>query len=221
MGKVVSESVLNKITEIICRDIGSAILDGATYILITDKPNMKYKIEKYISVRRDLDAEGFSSDEVFRVYKVSNGYVFDIDMNTAKTITASLAQIMGQSNDNIKTIRELIDKEPLERVKKDKELLAKRIIKGFKNGERTIDVALFSRNKSNKILVMADDKDGNQGAISFSSYALRLNDLTDLNTEFLIENGVRIASVDYHEILGSNSGLRTTLHVGERIKKNL
>ncbi len=218
--KTLSQATLNKITEIICADIGSRILDGATYAIISNNQSNKTKIERYLQVRRDIDQEGFGSDEVFRVYEVANGYIFDIDMGIAKTITASLAEMLSKTNDDIKLIRKMIDSRPYERYNRDCEGLAKLCLKSFKKGVRKFDIALYSRINHNVIKITAVDKDGISGLISFPAFAVRMTDLTEINSKYLVEQGIRIASVEPCEIVGSNSGLRVTIMLGERVRKN-
>ena len=218
--KTLSQITLNKITEIVCADIGSKILDGATYVILSNNKSNRTKIERYLQVRRDIDQEGFGANEVLRVYELPNGYIFDVDMSIAKTITASLAEMLSKTNDDVKLIRKLVDIKPYERYNRDCESLANLCLKNFKKGIRKFDIALYSRINHNVIKVTATDNEGRSGVISFPAFAVRMTDLTEINSKYLVEKGIRIASVEACEIVGSNSGLRVIIMLGERVRKN-
>jgi len=216
-GHMLSHQTLNKLTEIICTDIGSKILSGASYVLVRD--NQKAKIQRYMQVRRDIDAEGFGVDEVMKVYSVCNGCVFDIDMDTAKMITMSICNVVSISNPNIKSLSQMIETRPHESKINAQEKLAQYCIKKYKNNNRTIEVALYSCNNSNKIIINAHSDSNDDGLIKYNAYPLRVEDIQEVNEKYLIQNGLRISSIEPCEIIGNSSGLRVILTLSSRERK--
>ena len=211
-----SKNLLDKLTEIICVDVGSKILDGVTYIILSKSPKDKAKVERYNSVRRLIDSENYAPEEIFRIYEVANGYIYDIDMNIAKMITTLLAKLAAQKNPELKDMPDLIGTQPDENKDYQMKLLAKKCLEAFKNNQDT----LFSRNKTNKIILTADGMNKEKVVITYPSFALRPWDLEEINVKYLIERGMRISGVKAYEIIGNNSGLRVALTLGKRVRKS-
>ena len=215
-----SKNLLDKLTEIICVDVGSKILDGVTYIILSKSPKDKAKVERYNSVRRLIDSENYAPEEIFRIYEVANGYIYDIDMNIAKMITTLLAKLAAQKNPELKDMPDLIGTQPDENKDYQMKLLAKKCLEAFKNNQDTLEIALFSRNKTNKIILTADGMNKEKVVITYPSFALRPWDLEEINVKYLIERGMRISGVKAYEIIGNNSGLRVSLTLGKRVRKS-
>lgn len=192
-----------------CMDfLGAKVQDGITYVLLREEDKNKERFDRLSTIRRQLSEMGKAENEVFRVYKVSNGYIFDIDLKTARDITAQLAMAeLGSKTD-------LIGNLPEKRRAEDIERLAKSCVSWYKKGVTVVEVALFSRNSVPRINITGKDAKTKQPKlVTYEAYAVRHWDIDTVN-QLLAKNGIRIMSVDTHEILPSETGLRVTLHIG-------
>ena len=79
------------LTQFIVNEIGGKALDGITYVLVrTDNTATqvdKDRISKYEAIRKEATLCGFGNNQLFRMYTLSNGVIFDIDMGITKKIT--------------------------------------------------------------------------------------------------------------------------------------
>lgn len=222
MGRVnLSDDAVGKLAEVICTDIHTNIVKGVTYILLEEKPNTKVRLDMYMGLRREIDSEGFKPDEVFRVYKVSNGYVFDMEQEIAVSITKAIMQKSGSLDDkNTRAVLNSVVERSKARREKEMKRLAALCYKAYKTGKTSLEVLLFGRNEVGKvILTVKDGKD--DYVITYPSFMLRPSDMQSVNEEYLIKSGIRIKSIETGEIVGSNRGLRVVVNLGANVKKVL
>lgn len=222
MGRVnLSDDAVGKLAEVICTDIHTNIVKGVTYILLEEKPNTKVRLDMYMGLRREIDSEGFKPDEVFRVYKVSNGYVFDMEQEIAVSITKAIMQKSGSLDDkNMRAVLNSVVERSKIRREKELKRLAALCYKAYKVGKTSLEVLLFGKNEVGKVIITV--KDGKDDyVITYPSFMLRPSDMQSVNEEYLIKSGIRIKSIETGEIVGSNRGLRVVVNLGANVKKVL
>lgn len=222
MGRVnLSDDAVGKLAEVICTDIHTNIVKGVTYILLEEKPNTKVRLDMYMGLRREIDSEGFKPDEVFRVYKVSNGYVFDMEPEIAVSITKAIMQKSGSLDDkNMRAVLNSVVERSKVRREKELKRLAALCYKVYKAGKTSLEVLLFGKNEVGKVIITV--KDGKDDyVITYPSFMLRPSDMQSVNEEYLIKSGIRIKSIETGEIVGSNRGLRVVVNLGANVKKVL
>lgn len=222
MGRVnLSDDAVGKLAEVVCTDIHTNIVKGVTYILLEEKPNTKVRLDMYMGLRREIDSEGFKPDEVFRVYKVSNGYVFDMEPEIAVSITKAIMQKSGSLDDkNMRAVLNSVVERSNVRREKELKRLAALCYKAYKAGKVSLEVLLFGRNEVGKVIITV--KDGKDDyVITYPSFMLRPSDMQSVNEEYLIKSGIRIKSIETGEIVGTNRGLRVMVNLGANVKKVL
>lgn len=222
MGRInLSDDAIGKLAEVVCTDIHTNIVKGVTYILLEEKPNTKVRLDMYMGLRREIDSEGFKPDEVFRVYKVSNGYVFDMEPEIAVSITKAIMQKSGSLDDkNMRAVLNSVTERSKVRREKELKRLAALCYKAYKAGKTSLEVLLFGRNEVGKVIITV--KDGKDDyVITYPSFMLRPSDMQSVNEEYLIKSGIRIKSIETGEIVGTNRGLRVVVNLGANVKKVL
>ena len=163
--------------------------------------------DRYMTIKQEATKCGFSNDEVFRVYQVANGYIFDMDLNTAKQITAEIAKSVARQNNDSTPTGDIIKDMPEQRRKKDMVMLARKLKEEYDKGNDQVEVALFSRNSTNRIIVTGKDQNGNSIAIRYDAYAIRHWDIEIINEKFLIPAGFRVKRIQPCEILPKKTGV--------------
>lgn len=207
MGKTTKEMV-NLLSEFLITEISSKALDGITYAMVTKDKKDRDILNRYNKIREEVTKCGFSKDEAFRVYEVSNGYIFDMDLELAKRITIKLAKAVENMNGTKVGNGDLIGDYPDKRRKSDMIALAKYCKSEFDKGNRLITVALFSRNSVPHIIISGKDSNGNYVSEKYNAYAIRHWDIENINAKLLIPIGIRISRIEPYEILPSKTGVR-------------
>lgn len=212
MGKASSE-LINMMTEFLINEIGSKALDGITYTMVlnTDKDKEAYK--RYMEIRTEAQKCGYSSDEAFRVYQVSNGYIFDMDMSVAKKISGELYKAVAKTNGKDAPLVDLIGNKPDKRRKADMLGLAKFVKSEYDFGNRIVEVALFSRNSTPRIMITGIGPKNEMLTIKYNAYAIRHWDIETVNSKLLIPAGIRIARLEPCEVLPSKTGVKFKLYL--------
>ena len=213
---VMTKDLKSRLTDFLMSEIGSKALDGITYAMVMKDDKEKDRLERYMNIKRIAVENGFTNDEVFRVYEVSNGYVFDMDLNIAKMITEKLSEAVALANGGNTPVGNLIGEAPEKRRKDDMLGLAKYIKKQYDDGKREVVVALFSRNNSPRIIITGVGPKNEMVTIRYNSYAIRPYDLQSVNANMLIPAGFRISSVEAYQVLPSKTGVKFKLYL-ERI----
>lgn len=218
MAGVISQTLMNLLTEFLVHEIDVKVLDGITYafVLKNDK-NAKETYKAYMKIKEEAKKCGFANDEIFRVYEVNNGYIFDMDIREAKKITTALAKAVAKDSGNKNIPRDLIGEGPEKRRKADMIALARYIKFNFDQGKDKVEVALFSRNKGPKITITGVGKNNNNMAIQYNAYAIRHWDIESINENLLVPAGIRIAKIEPCEVLPSKTGVRFIMHLDKVI----
>lgn len=208
-----SKEMMNLLTTFLVCEIGSKALDGITYTMVTKEPKDKENLEKYKAIREEVTRCGFNQDEVFRVYELSNGYIFDMDLNIAKRITIKLAQAVEKTNGVDVGNGDLIGDSPEKRRKSDMLGLARYIQQEYNAGNDVATVALFSRNSVPHIIITGKTPNGNIVSEKFNAYAIRHWDIETVNAKLLIPAGIRISRIEPYEILPSKTGVKFGMYI--------
>lgn len=206
-----SEETLAKLAEFLLSELGGKIIDGITYSMVQKESTDNLLFERCRRIRKELSDSGFEENEVFTIYEVSNGYIFDMEEAIVKKIARDLVRdVKGEGAPDY--LKEAVK----ERRAVDSRRLARFLLGEMKSGLDRVNVALFSRNSAPRILVTAKDTNGKPVGMKFQSFALRHIDLEKVNVEHLIPNGIRIAALEPVEILPRNTGCRFVLRL-ERV----
>ena len=205
----VNSKVLDALTDFIVNYLEGKTLDGITYVLALNSD--KVLIDKCNKIKQLVLDSGFGKNEVFRVYKLSNGYIYDMDLSVVKYISQQLTAAVARQ-ENIKLdSTDIISDLPEKRRREDIQSLAKYCKSQYEKGKNKFDVALFSRNMVQKIVI-----NGNSGKdkvmLSYNAYAIRHWDMEALNN-IMIPTGLRVESIVPCEILPSKTGVRFEITV--------
>lgn len=207
--KEFSKTLLDMLAEFMICEIGSKALDGITYSMVF-KDNSKKEQElykRYTEIKQEAIKCGFTNNEVFRTYEVSNGYIFDMDLNIAKQITAEIAKSVAKANGGKTPLGELLKDKPDQRRKRDIQALARYLTSQYDAGKKQCEAALFSRNSTNKIIITGKGPNGETLAYRYNAYAIRHWDIEIINEKYLIPSGFRVKRIQPCEILPSKTGV--------------
>lgn len=218
MGKV-SKELFDSLSDFLIREIGSKSIDGITYALVLKEDHDSYR--DYMEIRKEATKCGYGLNEVFRVYEVSNGFIFDMDLNAAKTISYKLSEAVAKTNGGQTPVKDFIGSNPDKRRNADMVGLARLIKKKYDAGETIVEAALFSRNSSPLITVTAvlSRKDKNNNVheemvqLKYPAFAIRHWDIEAINKHLLIPAKLRIARIEPCEILPSKRGVKFNFYI--------
>lgn len=210
-----SSKLLSGLAQFYLSEIGVKALDGITYAL-------KYKdnksLDEYFNLCKLAQKEEDKPGSIFRVYEVSNGYIFDMNMDMAKQISYGIAKSVAKTNGTEFKTYDFIGDRPEKRRNSDIIGLGKNVISSYKEGKEAIEVALFNRNSLNKIRVTGRNelsKDKEMITVIYDAYAIRHWDIEKLNAELLIPAGIRISKVEPFGIIPRCSGVKFILYISE------
>lgn len=228
MAKRISEKLLNMLSDYLVSEVGQKALSGITYSFIfkpeyiekmsskgsyVNKKGAETDIANFKKIKEEAYNCGFGDNELFRLYEVSNGWIYDLDMNVAKRITIEISKIVAKQNGGDTPIGDLIGNKPEEKRKNEMEHLGKKLKKSFEDGKRELSVALFSRNSTPRIVINGVTNKGEAVSAVYDAFALRHTDLEVVNDKFLIPNGIKIEKVEPCDILPSKTGVRCKLYL--------
>lgn len=211
-----TSEVKTKLANMLVDDIGpKEVLDGITYILLTNTGKDAEKITEFTKLQKEIADCGIDPNTIIRKYDVSNGAIFDMNLNVAKQTSAFVTQSMIKAGAvkgaNI-TNADLIGDGPDKRRYEDIVKLAKFLVKSAKERKSVVEIALFSRNKVGKTTFNA--KRGNEDvAVTYNAYAIRHWDIQQLN-QLLQREGISVVNVEAGEIIPSKNGVRFKLTLG-------
>lgn len=215
-----SKSLIDKLTEFFCHEIQSGVLDGRTYMMTLRNGTTDSNLtNKYLDIRVEASKCGYSENEAFRVFELNNGFIFDMDLIIAKMIARMIVKKALKDEKEIKKQLDMLETGPNERRNDDMKALAKKCLKEFKSGKTYTEVALFSRNSTNKIIITGNGEHGEKVVVQYNAYAVRHWDIETINEKYLIPRGMKIRVAEACGVLSSKSGVRYILHfesVGRR-----
>ena len=197
-------------TEFIINEIGGKAIEGITYAFVrTDaraNQSDRDRYQQYKELRNMLDRQGFQKEDIFRMYQVQNGIIFDIDMAIVKKIGTILTNRMLEQ-DGEQPNPDIIGDRPEKRRKGDMVQLARYLKKCYDAGEYIVDVALFSRNQVPEIVINGKIPTGEYAIQRFKAYAIRQWDLEDVNKNILLPMGLKIKQLAPGMILPTKTGV--------------
>ena len=203
-----SKELLDMMTEFMICEVGARVLDGITYTMLLKNNKKDLEVyERYMTIKREAIKCGYTNDEILRVYEVSNGYIFDMDLRTAKQITTELSKSVAKANGGQTPAGELIKDMPDQRRKRDLVALAKYLKSEYDKGNRQLEVALFSKNTTNRIVINGKGPNGEAISLRYNAYAIRHWDIETVNEKFLIPSGFRVKRIQPCEIFPSKTGV--------------
>lgn len=202
-----SKELLNMLTEFTVCEIGSRALDGITYTMVLNNEKDMVVYNRYTRIKKEALRCGFASDEIFRVYELQNGYIFDMDILTVKQITAEIVRSLTMNDLKHPVDPNMLRDLPEQRRKKDMISLGRYLKSEYDKGNREVEVALFNRNSINKITINGKMKNGDNVVIKYNAYAIRHWDIEVINERLLIPANFRVSRFQACEILPSKTGV--------------
>lgn len=212
-----SAELLDGLTDFLITNIESKALYGITYVMALQSDTEL--ISSCQRIKENALKSGFGPEEVFRVYQVVNGYIFDMDLSVAKYLTGKLAIAVAKTNKDVNLNYvpngDLIGNGPEKRRREDMQNLAKYCKSQYEKGIMVFEVALFSRNSVPRIVINGSDSSkGNAGKpviVTYNAYAIRHWDIEEVNRNLLVPAGIHITKIKPCEILPSKTGVRFEL----------
>lgn len=206
-----SEKLLNSLSEFLIRRIGSQAIDGITYTMLTKDKKYEKDIKDFMEIRQEATNCGYSGDEVFRVFEVSNGYIFDMDMGTAKKITMKLSESLNKAKTGQAVQVDFIGDLPNKRRDRELSALYRYVSSKINEGQNTLQIALFNTNSTDRIMFTGYNSKNEKVAITYKAFALKYWDLETLNRVKLMPTGYRIAIARLGQILPNLNGVSCEL----------
>ncbi len=209
-----SKATLNLVSKFLTTEVESRAAEGITWQLLL-KGRHDDRIAEYKALRETITAEGFGPNDIFRMYELSNGYIFDMDLGLATKMTIKLANAMA-SRMNIpsgETFGARMCEDAEKRRQEDLEKMAKRVLTHAKNREATFEMALFSKNSIPKIVINGKNSKGEAVTASYDAYAVRHWDIEEINVKYLVPKGVRIVKIEPCEVIPTMTGVRFIVHI--------
>ena len=205
----ISGDILNMFADIVCTEIASRLLDGVHWVVLNNSIRNKNTIERILQLRRELDAKGYPSNSIVEVIKLSNGYLFNLDIDECYIV---FEMLLNYSNTNeFDSLLGLIPNKPNKVLEQNKLNLAKLCYHRFiKKQKDELDVCLYSTNDYSKIIVSAVTSSNDRIVITYNAFKVTLKDLDDINKKYLAERGMRISSSVIMEIVDGCVRVRLT-----------
>jgi len=208
MGKFSTE-LINMLTDFLVCQIGSRTLDGVTYdLMLKDKEIDKKVYERYLEIRKEADRCGYNDTEVFRVYRLSNGYIFDMDLMTVKQINSQMVAAIKKNDENCdhESMAEILGM-PEQQRKKDMVRLARYLKFKYDSGVRELEIAMYNRCSSGKIIINGILHDGREASVTYEAFAIRHWDIETINKKLIGPAGFLVKSITPCEILPNKEGV--------------
>ena len=217
--KEFSKELRNMLTDFIVSEIGSKGIDGVTYTLKLDSSKNREEIEIYTRIREEATRCGYDDKELFRAFEVNNGVVFDMDIKAMAQILIKIAQSASAITGKHADMNNMVYSEP-ENVRKSEVVrLANSIKKEAEKGGNKITVALFNRNRINR--VHYSEREGDEAKVyTMEAFKVRTNDILYLNQGPLKEMGYVVRQVIPRYILPTENGLVTEIVFEKRRVNN-
>lgn len=196
--------------------IGGKSYDGITYALLTSSTEEeKKKIASCNTIRKALEESGIEAAQVLQALKVPNGVIFDLNIGVMKELTFELAKEIGQASGGaIGGEIDLINDGPIRRREADIREMVKYLASRGNDGVSNVEIALFSRNSTRRIVYTAKDKQGRDVQVKMNAYAVRHWDIPTISNN-LMELGYKITGAKAGEILPSKTGVRFTIQLAK------
>lgn len=202
-----SKTLLDMLAEFMICEVGSKALDGITYTMILKTSKDQQLYDRYMKIKTEALNCGYNDTELFRVYELSNGFIFDMDISTAKQIIAEMNKAVEQSGGETPYTLDILNEMPDKRRKNDMKNLARYLKQEYDKGKNQVELALFSKNATNRIMINGKSHGGENLMICYNAYAIRHWDIELVNEKLLIPAGFRVSRIQPCEILPSKTGV--------------
>lgn len=209
-----SKELRNRIDEFILAEIGSKAVSGITFVSKVKEDRNRDEINKYISLRKAADDEGFKSDELFRTFEVANGYTFDVDLGIVLGTLRSINNMINaaEEKEESQQTASYVHDIPISERKEEIKRLAEYIIENA--GEGKLNVALYSTVLTDSIEYVCSGGSGKYKA-EIEAFRVSDNDFEVMNKSLLVPNGYMVESISRRYILPHESGVAVELVVKE------
>lgn len=227
MAGKVSKELLAMVSDFLVSEVSKNIIYGITYNFVFKADYIRKTFgkakgeslaqqseadkERYDAIRREATACGFNPTEVIRVYEVNNGYIYDLDLSLAKIVTMDIAKKVASRTGEEIPNGDFIGTRPEQSREQSMASLSKKIKKMHEKGVNEIEVALFSRNVTPRIVINGFNEAKEPVAMIYDAYYLKHTDIEVLNANYLVPNGITVYRVTPCEILKSKTGIRCKL----------
>lgn len=208
-----NKEVIDLIAPIVANDIGVKVLDGINWALVNNRHVNKQK--KYGEIRAQLNNMGFKPTEVFRVFSVPNGVVYDFDKVVLKSLVSEFVKDVPDGDCAVKRINSAYSK----RRYADMQRLADYVVAQAQEGQKEALVALFSKTNNFEIKFHTRKEGTKRKAYSLPAFAIRHWDLQELNVDYIIPRGYLVEKIEIVEILPAENGISFMLHFKEFTEK--
>jgi len=203
-----SNELKNEFASVLVNDIGTKVIDGITYVLFLNAGADSDEIKRYGELIKKADNLGISRQEAISAFKVANGCIFDMNMQLAKQLSygiiANAATKEGVTLDSY----DMVKNGPEQRREDDIQKLAEYLNKEHKNGKREIQLALYSRNKVDKIEFAAKRSNNSDAKVIYQAFAVRHWDLNRIGDVLRQKYNISIKDIKAGEILPTKTGVR-------------
>ena len=214
---------MNDLTNFLMFELDEKVLYGISYTLLSKVESNRSKIEQYHKIRTSLTADGVDKDAVFREYELSNGWIYELDLSQAIFITETIARdvankapAVGQKIASVAPADMNIREIAMRRHNEDIDRLAKKIINAARHGRGNLEIALYSRNRTDNITIQGvDSASKDKVMVKYDAYALRHTDMKEVNEKRLNPAGLMITTIKAYEVLPSCTGVRFGVNISK------
>lgn len=208
--KKFSKELMDMITDFIMYEIGSSGIDGVTYAMKLKNSKNAKDIEMYTEILNEAQRCGYEMNEVIRALELSNGIVFDLDMKVMTNVLVKIAEMSCQITGKYDELSKQVWTEPKEVRIDEIKRLANAICRAAEKGEDKVSVALFNKNRVNRIRY-TESNGNNHRLYEIDAYKVRTYDIAAMNTGPLSKTGYIVKEVIPKYILPAENGVFTEL----------
>lgn len=200
MGKF-SEDLINMLTDFLVCQIGSKTIDGVTYDLMLKDSDLDMRVyDRYNDIRKEADNCGYRDSEVFRVYRMSNGYIMDMDLMAVKQINSQMLAAIKRNTSDANDTSDVTDMPERQR-KSEVVRFANYLKSKYDKGIKEFEVALYNRESTGTIIINGVLEDGRKASVKYDAFAIRHWDIETVNKKIIAHKGFIVRSIVPCEIL--------------------
>lgn len=171
----------------------------------------KIQIERYHALTERVKAVCKNPDRVFRELELRNGFVYILDRRITSTINEAIKQKVRELNGKEARVDELPD--PQEVIADYQKLLGEYVIEQMRNGRDRFDVAMYTKASGPEIVITGRSALNPEEmlAVRYRSFPLLVEDIMEVNKQYLNPIDLKISKIKPGEILPSRQGISFTL----------
>lgn len=220
MDKRIPSDLREELLDMFYDEVGTFLIRGVTYGLVLKDARTEAKVKKYLELKYKLEECGVLN--IFRVYELCNGHIFDFGLRYAQELTLDLLRDSYEKGEQVpKNDVLMLNNVPVQKRKSELNNLGKLCVKKLTEKPKDqqyaeFNVGLYNRNTVPVIRFQAEGTDGSKLLLKYDAFALKHTDLDVLNREILVPRGYRVCKVQPCEIFPTCTGAKFRLWV-ERI----